>query len=209
MRPLPTLKIKEIFFSAEGEGLRQGEPTIFVRFSGCNLRCSFCDTKYAWSGGQLMSNAEILSKIVGISEALPTRWVALTGGEPLLQDLRPLARELKKAGFCLQLETNGTRPLNFRVDWLTVSPKPPAYQVSPDLRSRAREVKLVVTRDLELKTVKKIRKLFAEKIPLILQPQSAASWSYRKAWKLYLEAVKTRVPNIRLSCQLHKVYGIK
>ncbi|MBC7363329.1 MAG: 7-carboxy-7-deazaguanine synthase QueE [Candidatus Aminicenantes bacterium] len=209
MRLPPTLKIKEIFFSAEGEGLRQGEPTIFVRFAGCNLRCSFCDTKYAWTGGQPMSSPEILSKIVGISEHLPTRWVVLTGGEPLCQNLKPLVRELKKAGYLLHLETNGTRPLNFKVDWLTISPKPPAYKISPDLPSRAREVKLVVTRDLDLKIIKKMRKLFGEKIPLILQPQSAASWSYRKAWKLYLEAVKTRVPNIRLSCQLHKVYGIK
>lgn len=209
MRPLPTLKINEIFFSAEGEGLRQGEPTIFVRLSGCNLRCSFCDTKYAWEEGRELTVPEILSNIVGISKRWPAGWVSLTGGEPLLQDLRPLARALHKTGFLIQVETNGTRPLNFPADWLTVSPKPPAYMVSRDLRKKAREVKLVVSRELDLAVIRKIRKMFESEIPLLLQPQSNAAWSYRKAWKLYLEAVETGIKNIRLSCQLHRVYGIK
>lgn len=209
MPPLPTLKISEIFFSAEGEGLRQGEPTIFVRLSGCNLRCSFCDTKYAWAEGRSMTAGQILSKIVGIRQGFPVSWVSLTGGEPLLQDIGPLVRMLRKSGFRVQVETNGTKPLNFRVDWLTVSPKPPAYKVSAGLRVKAREVKLVVSRELDLPTLKKIRKMFSPKIPLILQPQSAATWSYRKAWKLYLQAIKAGVENIRLSSQLHRVYGIK
>lgn len=209
MPPLPTLKISEIFFSAEGEGLRQGEPTIFVRLSGCNLRCSFCDTKYAWAEGQSMTAGQILSKIVGIRHKLPVSWVSLTGGEPLLQDIGPLVRMLRKSGFRVKVETNGTRPLNFRVDWLTVSPKPPAYKVFAGLMVKAREVKLVVSRELDLPTLKKIRKMFSPKTPLILQPQSAAGWSYRKAWKLYLQAIKAGVENIRLSCQLHRVYGLK
>jgi 7-carboxy-7-deazaguanine synthase len=208
--PLPlTLKISEIFFSAEGEGLRQGEPTIFLRLSGCNLRCSFCDTKYSWENGQEIKLSLILSKIVGYREKYKTDWVCLTGGEPLLQDLRPLVKMLKKAGFKIHLETNGTQPVKIPIDWLTVSPKPPEYFSSEECRQKAREVKLIVTRNLQLKEVIKVRQDYSEKIPLLLQPQSAKAWSYRKAWHLFLESVKAGQKNIRLSCQLHKVYGLK
>jgi len=205
----PTLKISEIFFSAAGEGLRQGEPTIFVRLSGCNLRCPFCDTKYAWAGGEELGVDLILSKIVGIGQKHPTDWVCLTGGEPLLQEVGPLVRLLKRNGYRIHLETNGTRSLSFKPDWLTVSPKPPDYQATQSCRRQADEVKLVVTRGLKLEEVKKIRRAFSEKIPLLLQPQSNAGWSYKKAWKLYRQAVQDGLKNIRLTCQLHKIYGIK
>lgn len=209
MLPPPTLKINEIFFSAEGEGLRQGQPTIFVRFSGCNLRCSFCDTKYAWKGGKELLPEEILDKIVPLKKRYKTNWVCLTGGEPLLQDVGTLVRLLKRAGLRVHIETNGTRPLIVKPDWLTVSPKPPDYRITPDCLRLASEVKLVVTRGLKLEEIKKIREKLPEKIPLLLQPQSNAAWSYKKAYKLYIKAVQVALPNIRLSCQLHKIYGIK
>ncbi len=205
----PTLKINEVFFSAAGEGLRQGQPTIFIRFSGCNLRCSFCDTKYAWKGGDELLPEEILDKIALLKKKYKTGWVCLTGGEPLLQNLGPLVCLLKRTGFKVHLETNGTRPVPVKPDWLTVSPKPPGYKITPDCLRLASEVKLVVTRSLKLEEIKRIRDKFAEKIPLLLQPQSNAAWSYKKAWKLYLRAVREGWPNIRLSCQLHKIYGIK
>jgi|YNPMSStandDraft_1061717.scaffolds.fasta_scaffold44358_1 organic radical activating enzyme len=205
----PTLKISEIFFSAAGEGLRQGEPTIFIRLSGCNLRCPFCDTKYAWKSGEELGVDLILRKIVGNSRKYSTEWVCLTGGEPLLQEVGPLVRLLKRNGYRIHLETNGTRSLSFKPDWLTVSPKPPDYQVTRDCRKLADELKLVVTRSLKLEEIKKLRRAFSEKIPLLLQPQSHAAWSYKKAWKLYLQAVQAGLKNIRLSCQLHKIYAIK
>jgi len=64
------LKINEIFFSAAGEGLRQGEPTIFIRLAGCNLRCSFCDTKYAWKKGQQMTVEEIAVRVSRIKKII-------------------------------------------------------------------------------------------------------------------------------------------
>ncbi|MBC7349352.1 MAG: 7-carboxy-7-deazaguanine synthase QueE [Candidatus Aminicenantes bacterium] len=205
----PTLKINEIFFSAAGEALRQGQPTIFIRLSGCNLRCPFCDTKYAWKDGKELRLGEIFTQIAKIKKKYRADWVCLTGGEPLLQELRPLVRLLKRAGYRTHLETNGTRSLSFKPDWLTVSPKPPDYQITQDCRWLADEVKLVVSRSLRLEEIKKVRRAFPEKIPLLLQPQSSAGWSYKKAWKLYLQAVQAGLKNIRLSCQLHKIYGIK
>ena len=205
----PTLKISEIFFSAAGEGLRQGEPTIFIRLSGCNLRCPFCDTKYAWKDGKELRLGEFFTQIAKIKKNYRVNWVCLTGGEPLLQEVGPLVRLLKRNGYRIHLETNGTRSLSFKLDWLTVSPKPPDYQVTRDCRKLADELKLVVTRSLKLEEVKMLRRAFSEKIPLLLQPQSGTAWSYKKAWKLYLQAVQAGLKNIRLSCQLHKIYAIK
>jgi organic radical activating enzyme len=209
MPQLPTLKISEIFFSAEGEGLRQGEPAIFVRLSGCNLHCYFCDTKYAWKESQPIPVSTILNKLERLRKIYQTDWVCLTGGEPLLQDIKPLCRWLKKAGLKIHLETNGTQPLRIQADWLTVSPKPPFYTSTRDCREKATEVKLVVTRKLKLAEVQKVRRDFLEKIPLILQPQSNQAWSYRKAWRLFQKAIQQGVKNIKLSCQLHKIYGLK
>ena len=209
MQPPPTLRINEIFFSAEGEGGRQGQPTIFVRLSGCNLRCDFCDTRYAWEEGQEINQEIILSKIGRLREKYKADWVSITGGEPLVQDIKPLVEKLKQAGFKIQVETNGTKPITFEVDWLTVSPKPPDFFSTRTSRQQATEVKLVVTKNLKLSEVEKVRKKFRVNIPLWLQPESNEVWSYRRAWHLFEQAARGGLKNIRLGCQLHKIYGLR
>ncbi|HNS05172.1 MAG TPA: 7-carboxy-7-deazaguanine synthase QueE [Candidatus Saccharicenans sp.] len=209
MQPPPTLRINEIFFSAEGEGGRQGQPTIFVRLSGCNLRCDFCDTRYAWEEGQEINQETILSKIVGFRKKYKTDWISITGGEPLVQDIKPLVEKLKQAGFKIQVETNGTKPITFEVDWLTVSPKPPDFFSTRTCRQQATEVKLVVTKNLKLAEVEKVRKKFRVNVPLWLQPESNEVWSYRRAWHLFEQAARGGLKNIRLGCQLHKIYGLR
>ncbi|HQO76292.1 MAG TPA: 7-carboxy-7-deazaguanine synthase QueE [Candidatus Saccharicenans sp.] len=209
MQPLPTLRINEIFFSAEGEGGRQGQPTIFLRLSGCNLRCDFCDTRYAWEEGQEINQETILSKIVGFRKKYKTDWISITGGEPLVQDIKPLVEKLKQAGFKIQIETNGTKPITFEVDWLTVSLKPPDFFSTRASRQQATEVKLVVTKNLKLAEVEKVRKKFRVNIPLWLQPKSNEDWSYQRAWRLFEQAARGGLKNIRLGCQLHKIYGLR
>lgn len=204
----PTLKISEIFFSLQGEGLRQGEPTIFIRFSGCNLECDFCDTKYAWEGGQSLSVDQILKRIQSLHRRHPVRWICLTGGEPLLQDIAPLVRKLKADGWKIQVETNGTHYKNLIVDWYTVSPKPEKYIFDARYASKAKEVKLIVTKNLEMKTVKKMREQFPEEIPLYLQAQSNLKWSLKRGTKLLEHASATGLTNIRISLQLHKILGL-
>jgi len=204
----PTLKISEIFASAQGEGLRQGEPTIFVRLAGCNLSCDFCDTKYALANGVLMSIDKIVEKIRSLGRNWPTRWICLTGGEPLLQDITGLARKLKAEGFFIQVETNGTLYRHIDVDWYSVSPKPPKYRFRSEYLEKAKEIKLVITKDLEWSTISILRNKFPKKAPLILQPQSHRKWSLQKAWRLYREAAKKGLVNVRLSVQLHKIYKI-
>jgi len=110
--------ITEIFKSVQGEGTRAGLPCIFVRLTGCNLRCAWCDTAYAFHGGQKMSVEEVLSRVdelagrsadsSGSQAAVPL--VELTGGEPLLQEeIYPLAEKLLALGYTVMIETSGER----------------------------------------------------------------------------------------------------
>lgn len=103
------MRVTEIFFSIQGEGTRAGLPCVFVRFTGCDLRCSYCDTAYAFHGGRDLSRAEIVAEVA----RHPCRLVLLTGGEPLLQrELPELARDLLARGFEVTVETHGQRPLD-------------------------------------------------------------------------------------------------
>ena len=110
--------ITEIFKSVQGEGTRAGLPCIFVRLTGCNLRCTWCDTAYAFHGGRKMSVEEVLERvdelagrgvsISGARTAVPL--IELTGGEPLLQEeIYPLAEKLVAAGYAVMIETSGER----------------------------------------------------------------------------------------------------
>ena len=203
----PTLKIVEIFASLQGEGLRQGAPTIFVRFSGCNLRCSFCDTRYAWQGGTDVTTAQALAQVRKMRRRLKTEWICLTGGEPLLQDISGFVADLRKDGMKIQVETNATAYHPLRVDWYTVSPKPPRFFYREEYRKQAKEVKLIVTNSLRFGTVERLRKDFPARIPLLLQPESNARSSVEKALRILERAMKGGLKNIRFSPQLHKIHG--
>lgn len=209
MRRPPTLKTIETFASVQGEGLRQGEPTLFVRLAGCNLRCGFCDTKRAWRGGRERTVDAILDEVVRLQRDYPTTWVCLTGGEPLAQNVRPLVLRLHGAGFRVQIETNGTFPPAPLADWHTVSPKPPDYAVHPGFRKKANEVKLVVCRGFDLDDIRTVRAAVPLPVPIILQPQSNARWSIDKAAGLLRDASRVGIEGLRLSVQLHKIYGIR
>jgi len=204
-----TLRITEIFASVQGEGLRMGEPTLFIRLTGCNLRCLFCDTKYAWSGGREYQLRDILEKIRETRRKYPAEWVCLTGGEPFLQKIGGLVRMLRKEGLRVQVETNGTIQSRVRIDWLTLSPKPPEYYFWPEYTGKAKEVKLVVSRDLTLKTIGRIRKAFPGQTPLLLQPQSNLKWSFIKGKRLLHRSLNSGLANIRISLQLHKIMGLR
>jgi len=205
----PTLKITEIFPSIQGEGLRQGEATIFVRLAGCNLRCPFCDTKYAWENGKNYTIEKIVEKVKKIEKHFPSQWLCLTGGEPLLQNVAELIKNLKERNFKIQVETNATLYRDLPVDWYTISPKPEKYFYQPEYKCKAKEVKLIVTRELELRVIQNLRKNFPLKVPILLQPQSNRKWSFEKALKLLHQSLKKGLQNIKISIQLHKIYGIR
>ncbi len=207
MHQPPTLKINEIFPSIQGEGVRLGKPTLFIRLSGCNLKCDFCDTKFAWHTGQEMSIESILKKLKKMHTTFPTEWVCLTGGEPLYQNIGRLVQQLKAEDLKIQVETNATIYRRIGVDWYTISPKPPDYFYQPEYIKKAKEVKIVVTKGLDLGVLKKLRQDFPEKIPLLLQPQSNSKSSAKHAIRLLRQTLKDDMKNIRLTAQIHKIFG--
>lgn len=112
-------KINEIFHSLQGEGFHTGTPAVFVRFSGCNLRCAFCDTLH--QQGVIMTPREIVCEVLKYPHA---PLLVLTGGEPSLFADEAFVEELKRhTGKLIAIETNGTRPLPSNIDWVTLSPK--------------------------------------------------------------------------------------
>jgi 7-carboxy-7-deazaguanine synthase len=102
------LKITEIFYSLQGEADTVGFPTVFVRLTGCPLRCQYCDTTYAFHGGEWMGIDQVLARVAGFAP----RHVCVTGGEPLAQkNCLPLLEQLCDAGYRVSLETSGAMPL--------------------------------------------------------------------------------------------------
>ncbi|MFS4458963.1 radical SAM protein [Bdellovibrio sp. HCB2-146] len=100
------LKINEIFYSIQGETTYVGHPTVFVRTTACNLRCTYCDTKYSYYEGDLKTHESIIQEI----ESHKASYVCITGGEPLLQkEVHPLMKDLCDRGFKVSLETSGSK----------------------------------------------------------------------------------------------------
>lgn len=128
-------KVNEIFYSIQGEGFYSGTPAIFIRFSGCNLKCPFCDTRH--EEGTLMTDEAIVATVI----RYPARMVILTGGEPSLWIDNNLIRLLHQAGKYVCIETNGTHPLPADIDWVTCSPK----EGAPVCLDKVNEIKVVYT----------------------------------------------------------------
>ena len=179
-------KINEIFYSLQGEGFHTGTPAVFVRFSGCNLKCPFCDTQH--EDGTLMTDEAIVEEVC----RYPARMVILTGGEPSLWIDEGLVRLLHGAGKYICIETNGTRPLPPGIDWVTCSPKAGGA--------------VCLERMDEVKVVYQGQSLLPyESLPawhFFLQPCSGGNIAETVACVL-------RHPHWRLSLQTHKLIDIR
>ncbi len=121
----------ELFYSFQGEGLNAGVPAIFVRFGNCNLKCTWCDTKYTWQPGvsdnQVVATPELIEKIRELSEKNNCRHLVVTGGEPMLQQSEIVALRKAFSDFYIEVETNGSQAVtpecHAAVDLFTVSYK--------------------------------------------------------------------------------------
>ena len=188
-------RINEIFYSLQGEGHWSGTPIVFVRLSGCNLRCPFCDTDF--SASYPMTIEAIVDHVKSLSG--DCRRICVTGGEPSLQLDAALVEALHGAGFKVHVETNGTRVLPEGIDWVTMSPKRDVEGLKGDgtvVLEKADEVKAVfLGKDVEE---------WAE-FPAawhFLQPCSCANTAETVA---YIQAH----PRWRLSLQTHKYLNIR
>jgi organic radical activating enzyme len=201
------VKIAEIFLSAQGEGARMGEPAVFVRLAGCSLRCEFCDTPRAISGGREMTVAGIMREVSRLAP-FPGIQVVITGGEPLEQDLAQLVIELSRSRFFLSVETNGLHYQDLAIHWWAVAPKPAAgYRTDPRIRCLAHEVKLVVVPELTVDVVKTLRRQMPRAI-FYLQPNAREKNGCRTTGEFFRQCVSDGIRGLRLGLQLHRIYRI-
>ena len=179
-------KINEIFYSLQGEGYYTGVPAVFIRFSGCNLKCSFCDTQH--DEGVMITDEQIVDEV----DKYPASTVILTGGEPSLWIDSSLIDLLHQHGKYICIETNGTRVLPEGIDWVTCSPKEGGKLAVEHID----EVKVVYTgQDL-----KEFESLPAKHF--FLQPCSCSNTKETVACVM-------QHPKWRLSLQTHKLIDIQ
>ena len=196
--PQPSWKVSEVFYSLQGEGPHTGMPAVFLRLAGCTMGCEWCDTKYAFQGGEEKNGLEIL---VALSE-YPCKTVVVTGGEPTEQDLPALVQVLKSAGYTVHIETNGARDCNLeQADFVCVSPK---KYVSQAMLKRADAIKIVINEQTDLEDLKKYYNYENEHTRIYLQPES----NRQENIDLCVKLLKNH-PSARLSVQLHKLINVR
>tara|TARA_B100001029_G_scaffold39147_1_gene30270 strand:+ start:6823 stop:7431 length:609 start_codon:yes stop_codon:yes gene_type:complete len=197
-----TYPIVEIFHSVQGEGYHTGTPSIFIRFGGCNLQCSWCDTDF--SKWDRMSITEIMT----ILDQWTTRRIIYTGGEPAMQKLRPLSDKLHSRGYNIAIETNGTIELKEGlVDWICVSPKDMLYPEFSIKQKKGDELKVVYTGQ-DLSMYDNLKKGFDN---LFLQPcydESKDAGTNGETFHSTFDIVMQN-PGWNLSLQTHKWMGVE
>ena len=202
-----TLRISEIFYSLQGETSRVGLPTVFVRLTGCPLRCGYCDTAYAFHGGESLTLNDILAQVA----AYQPRYVTVTGGEPLAQKAAVnLLRDLCDAGYDVSLETSGALDICLvdpRVARIVDIKTPGSGEASKNRwenlahLTKHDEVKFVITDETDYLWA---RALLAEqqlnhRCPILFSPVHGSAASDLAEWIL-----RDHLP-VRMQLQLHKI----
>ena len=202
-----TLRISEIFYSLQGETSRVGLPTVFVRLTGCPLRCGYCDTAYAFHGGESLTLNDILAQVA----AYQPRYVTVTGGEPLAQKAAVnLLRDLCDAGYDVSLETSGALDICLvdpRVARIVDIKTPGSGEASKNRWENLAhltthdEVKFVITDETDYLWA---RALLAEqqlnhRCPILFSPVHGSAASDLAEWIL-----RDHLP-VRMQLQLHKI----
>ena len=197
-------RVNDIFYSLQGEGHNTGRAAVFIRFAGCNLRCSFCDTEF--DTYREMTAEEIVASINTYS----ARFVVLTGGEPTLQVDEAFVDLLHQYGFEVAMESNGTRAAPKNLDWLTVSPKISGEKWKVESGWRLPdEVKVVFDEDTVPETYLPSPSTLSLSPILYLQPCDTGN-AERNAIIINrcIDYIKEH-PQWRLSLQTHKLIGFK
>lgn len=210
------LEVKHIFPTIQGEGPLAGVPAVFVRLSGCNLQCSFCDTEF--DNGRDTDVADIIRQVEGFSLANDNgervrRLVVITGGEPLRQPIGPFCQHLLDAGFAVQIETNGTLFRDDLPEAVTIvcSPKTANGQyhpIRPDMLARTSALKFLISADhVEYRTVGDVGQGGYD-VPVYVQPMDEYD-ADKNAANLALARQLVQTHGYHLSLQLHKIIGVE
>ena len=206
------MKVSEIFYSIEGEGIEIGRPEIFIRLAGCNLRCTWCDTKYAWNNGKDMSIDEIITEVIRYR----CKNISITGGEPLLQkeEILELIQQLKTMDYWLQLNTNGTifdQRIFELVDLVSMDCKCPSSETESDYETLRRtrksfnsktQFKFVISNRKDYEFARKIVSSFLLGAShVIFQPE----WNSRRFARKLVDWVKEDNLKVRIVLQQQKI----
>ena len=207
------LKIYEIFHSLQGESSRVGLPTAFVRLTGCPMRCVYCDTAYAFTGGSNIEISDILAKVAEYG----TKYVTVTGGEPLAQkDCHGLLKDLCDAGYSVSLETGGaidTSLVDARVSVILDVKTPGSGEVKNNVwgnlahLKKSDEVKFVLCSREDYEWAKEILASYkiADKCPVLFSPV----YSQVNPTELAEWVLADKLP-VRMQVQLHKIlWGVR
>lgn len=200
------MQVSEIFYSLQGEGINIGQPSVFLRLSGCHLRCVWCDTKYTWDlkSGKKMSPEEVLKEI----KKYPTKHLVVTGGEPLIQQNELIKLFKKLSNYYIEIETSGSLPtfLNKYINHYNCSPK---LSNSKNKRIHLEKFpaektyyKFVVDSKKDLKEIKEfIRKYNINREQIFLMPQGIKKRELLKRSQWLAEICKQE--NFRFTPRLH------
>lgn len=195
------LPLVEQFYSIQGEGFHTGKAAYFIRLGGCDVGCSWCDTKFAWDPRfHEMTHINSISRNIVDSGADS---VVVTGGEPLMYNLDPLCSELKKLHIKTYLETSGSHKLTGVWDWICLSPKK-SYPPFDNICSLAGELKVIISEEVDFAWAENNSKRVSSGCKLYLQPE----WSnLKRIIPLMVEYIKNHT-EWSISLQSHKYIGI-
>jgi organic radical activating enzyme len=204
-----TLPVMEAFYTIQGEGFYQGRAAYFIRLGGCDVGCVWCDVKESWDASihPKFSVEEIVEQAEASVNRQPTTanrsLAVVTGGEPLLHDLKMLTKQLHKAGFETNIETSGSSPLSGEWDWICLSPKKFKAPV-PEILPLANELKVVIFNKHDFDWAEDYAEQVSKKCKLYLQPE----WDKASiVTPLIIDYIKEN-PKWELSLQIHKYINV-
>jgi 7-carboxy-7-deazaguanine synthase len=195
------LPVVEEFYSLQGEGFHTGKAAYFIRLGGCDIGCSWCDSRFSWNP-EIHPVVETKSIIDRVVESGADS-VVVTGGEPLMWSLDDLCKGLKNKNISTFIETSGAYQLTGMWDWICLSPKQKMPPIT-DICKIADELKVIISNKTDFDWAEKYHKLVSERCKLFLQPE----WSlFETIIAEVVEYIKKN-PVWRISLQAHKYMHI-